>query len=168
MENDIWTVKRILEWIEGYLAKHGDESPRLSAQWLVAEALGENEADDKRASVARLARIQNVLQALLRERVSIRRLDAILEALGDLNLSEPDADLWRALEYVRARMARFLSAQYLDADGALRVVMLEPETEDALAAAKELEKVKSSVEGMSIVKEFYIKGKLINIVVKPA
>ncbi len=40
--------------------------------------------------------------------------------------------------------------------------------EDALAAAKELEKVKSSIEGMSIVKEFYIKGKLINIVVKPA
>ena len=40
MEDDIWTVKRILEWIEGYLAKHGDENPRLSAQWLVAEALG--------------------------------------------------------------------------------------------------------------------------------
>ena len=40
MEDVIWTVKRILEWIEGYLAKHGDENPRLSAQWLVAEALG--------------------------------------------------------------------------------------------------------------------------------
>ena len=40
--------------------------------------------------------------------------------------------------------------------------------EDALAAAKELEKVKSSIEGMSIVKEFYVKGKLVNIVVKPA
>ncbi len=39
MEDDIWTVKRILEWIEGYLAKRGDENPRLSAQWLVAEAL---------------------------------------------------------------------------------------------------------------------------------
>lgn len=40
MENDIWTVKRILEWIEGYLAQHGDENPRVSAQWLVSEALG--------------------------------------------------------------------------------------------------------------------------------
>ncbi|MBQ4080832.1 MAG: FHIPEP family type III secretion protein [Thermoguttaceae bacterium] len=116
-------------------AKRLIERLRETEPALVAEALGENEADDKRATVARLARIQNVLQALLRERVSIRRLDAILEALGDLNLSEPDADLWRALEYVRARMARFLSAQYQDADGALRVVMLEPETEDALAAA---------------------------------
>ncbi len=40
MADDIWTVKRILEWIEGYLANHDDENPRLSAQWLVSEALG--------------------------------------------------------------------------------------------------------------------------------
>lgn len=40
MSDDIWTVKRILEWIEGYLSKHGDDKPRASAQWLVAEALG--------------------------------------------------------------------------------------------------------------------------------
>lgn len=39
MVDDIWTVKRILEWIEGYLEKHGDENPRLSAQWLVSDAL---------------------------------------------------------------------------------------------------------------------------------
>ena len=40
MADDIWTVKRILDWIEGYLEKHGDENPRVSTQWLVAEALG--------------------------------------------------------------------------------------------------------------------------------
>ena len=40
MADDIWTVKRILDWIEGYLAQHGDEKPRASAQWLVSEALG--------------------------------------------------------------------------------------------------------------------------------
>lgn len=40
MADDIWTVKRILEWIEGYLGQHGDENPRISAQWLVSEALG--------------------------------------------------------------------------------------------------------------------------------
>lgn len=34
-----WTVKTILDWIEGYLTQHGDEHPRLSAQWLVADAL---------------------------------------------------------------------------------------------------------------------------------
>ena len=40
MEEDIWTVKRVLAWIEGYLAQRGDENPRVSAQWLVSEALG--------------------------------------------------------------------------------------------------------------------------------
>lgn len=40
MTNDVWTVKRILDWIEGYLAARDDENPRLSAHWLVSEALG--------------------------------------------------------------------------------------------------------------------------------
>ena len=40
MTDETWTAKRILEWIEGYLAQHGDENPRVSAQWLVSEALG--------------------------------------------------------------------------------------------------------------------------------
>lgn len=40
MTDETWTTKRILEWIEGYLAQHGDEAPRHSAQWLVSEALG--------------------------------------------------------------------------------------------------------------------------------
>lgn len=37
---ETWTVKKILEWIEGYLAQNGCENARLSAQWLVADALG--------------------------------------------------------------------------------------------------------------------------------
>lgn len=40
MEDQVWTVKRILDWIEGFLANHGDKNPKLSAQWLVSEALG--------------------------------------------------------------------------------------------------------------------------------
>lgn len=35
-----WTVRSILQWIEGYLARHNDKNPRLSAQWLVADVLG--------------------------------------------------------------------------------------------------------------------------------
>lgn len=42
MAEEIWTVKRILKWIEGYLSQHGDDAPRASAQWLVSEALGLN------------------------------------------------------------------------------------------------------------------------------
>lgn len=39
MTNEEWTVGRILEWIEGYLAEHGDDNSRVSAQWLVGSAL---------------------------------------------------------------------------------------------------------------------------------
>ncbi len=41
-------------------------------------------------------------------------------------------------------------------------------SEDAIAAAKGSEKVAASLEGMSIVKELYVKGRLVNIVVKPS
>ncbi len=37
---DVWTVKAILDWCVGYLEKNGDPNPRLSAQWLLSEALG--------------------------------------------------------------------------------------------------------------------------------
>ena len=35
-----WTIRKALEWTEGYLADKGDENPRLSAQWLLSEACG--------------------------------------------------------------------------------------------------------------------------------
>ena len=39
-ETDIWTIRAALEWTVGYLERKGDESPRLSAQWLLSEACG--------------------------------------------------------------------------------------------------------------------------------
>ncbi len=38
--SEVWTVGSVLNWIEGYLADHGDASPRVSARWLVSDALG--------------------------------------------------------------------------------------------------------------------------------
>ena len=40
MTDDVWTTGRVLSWIEGYLDERGDATPRVSAQWLVSEALG--------------------------------------------------------------------------------------------------------------------------------
>ena len=37
---DVWTVKTTLDWVEGYLQRHGDENPRTSAQWLLSEVTG--------------------------------------------------------------------------------------------------------------------------------
>ncbi len=48
------------------------------------------------------------------------------------------------------------------------VVDAEISQEGAIAAAKELERIKEAVAGMDIVKELYVKGKLVNIVVRPA
>ncbi len=39
-ELDTWTVKQALDWTCGYLERKGDENPRVSAEWLIAEACG--------------------------------------------------------------------------------------------------------------------------------
>lgn len=38
MADDIWTIKAALDWTVGYLDRKGDEHPRQSAEWLLAEA----------------------------------------------------------------------------------------------------------------------------------
>ena len=38
--SETWTVGSVLAWIEGFLAEHGDNSPRIAARWLVSDALG--------------------------------------------------------------------------------------------------------------------------------
>ena len=118
-------------------AKRLVERLRAFSPSLVEEALGEqsSESSESRETAARLARIQTVLRLLLAERVSIRRLDAILEAINDLTLREPTANTYRILEYTRARLSRFLSAQYRNEDSEMFVVMFEPEAESALASS---------------------------------
>jgi flagellar biosynthesis protein FlhA len=91
--------------------------------------------DDLTPGAMKLAQIQQVLQLLLREGVSIRPLDLILETLGDFAARESNP--YRLLDRVRVRMARALSAKNRAEDGTLRVAMFEPETEDALRDAVE-------------------------------
>lgn len=40
MAEEIWTIKAALDWTAGYLERKGDESPLVSAQWLLSEATG--------------------------------------------------------------------------------------------------------------------------------
>ena len=35
-----WTIQKLIGWAAGYLKKHGVDSPRLSAEVLLATALG--------------------------------------------------------------------------------------------------------------------------------
>lgn len=39
-DGDIWTIKAALDWTVGFLERKGDANPRLSAEWLMAEATG--------------------------------------------------------------------------------------------------------------------------------
>ena len=38
--DEVWTVRRILDWTVGFLERKGDEHPRLSAEWLLSDATG--------------------------------------------------------------------------------------------------------------------------------
>ena len=47
------------------------------------------------------------------------------------------------------------------------VISAEATQEEAIAAAKANEKIAAAIDGMTIVKELYVKGRLVNIVVRP-
>lgn len=77
--------------------------------------------------------IQRVLQMLLAERVSIRDLAAIVEAIADVAGASRDP---RAIaEHVRARLGRQICAQHADTDGRLTILPLSPHWEDSFAVA---------------------------------
>jgi flagellar biosynthesis protein FlhA len=73
--------------------------------------------------------VQRVLQNLVRERISIRDLITILEALGDAAGIYRDIDA--LTEYVRSRMARSICSQYAQPEG-LYVLTLDPPLEQLL------------------------------------
>jgi flagellar biosynthesis protein FlhA len=74
--------------------------------------------------------IQKVLQNLLRERVSIRSLEAILEALGDCAPRSKDAEI--LTEYARNALGRSICRSLVEPDGKLYAVSVDPKLEDAI------------------------------------
>jgi flagellar biosynthesis protein FlhA len=73
--------------------------------------------------------IQRVLQGLLSERVSIRDLPLILEALGDVAGSTGSTTVM--IEYVRGRLARQISRDATSEAGYIPVLPLSPQWEQA-------------------------------------
>jgi flagellar biosynthesis protein FlhA len=80
-----------------------------------------------------LGEIQAVLRNLLKERVPIRDLAGILEVLADNAAVTRNTSV--LAEAVRQTMARTLSNQYRDEEGALHVFTLSPELENMLREA---------------------------------
>ena len=82
-------------------------------------------------AVVTVTTLQRVLQSLLREKVSIRDLAAILEGLAEA--APHTTSVTTLVEHVRARLARQLCWQHKGDDGALPIVTLSPEWEQAFA-----------------------------------
>ncbi|MGE4159514.1 MAG: flagellar biosynthesis protein FlhA [Planctomycetota bacterium] len=80
--------------------------------------------------------VQRVLQCLLKERVSIRDLETILETITDyaprLRGEKGPLDLETLAEYVRVNLGRAICHSVRGSDGSIHVVLLEPRLEDHL------------------------------------
>ncbi len=127
---------------ESVLATHLTELIRRFAPDLLSrqdtQALLENLRTDYPALIEELVpttltvgEVQEVLQNLLAERVSIRDLVTICESLATHARITRDIDL--LTEYSRAALARQLSRQYGDDEGTLHVITLAPRTEEEIA-----------------------------------
>jgi flagellar biosynthesis protein FlhA len=88
-------------------------------------------ADDLIPSVISASTLQRVLQALLRERVSIRDLATILEGIAEA--APHTSSLTQLTEAVRAKLGRQLCWANRGDDGALPIVTLSPDWESAFA-----------------------------------
>jgi flagellar biosynthesis protein FlhA len=83
-----------------------------------------------------LGTLQRVLQNLLRERVSVRDLQSILDSLVNHSPEMKDPD--HLSEYVRSSLGRTILKTYAQPDGTLEVMTFDPVLEEVLA--KEAEK----------------------------
>lgn len=79
--------------------------------------------------------VQRVLQALLRERVSIRDLESILEAIADWAPRTKDPEI--LTEYARHALARGLCHQHRADDGRIHCLTLDPAIEEVIGKSLE-------------------------------
>lgn len=83
--------------------------------------------------VLSLVEVQKVLQNLLREKVSVRHLEAILEVLADAGRSIKDAD--RLTEIIRQRLGPAICQALASGNGDLTVITLDPGIEQKIAGS---------------------------------
>jgi flagellar biosynthesis protein FlhA len=83
--------------------------------------------------VCSVGEVQRVLRQLLRERVPVRDLTTILEAMADAASVSKDPDV--IIEAVRTALGRAVCRSYQADNGDLKVIALSPALEDALAAS---------------------------------
>lgn len=105
--------------------------------------------------VLSLGSVQQVLANLLREQISIRDLRSILETLADWghHVKSPE----KLAEFVRRRFARSITAKYVNSEGVLPLVSLNPAFERVLS-----ESLQQTDEGSFLAMEPSVAQSLIN------
>jgi flagellar biosynthesis protein FlhA len=88
--------------------------------------------NDMVPSQVSMGTIQRILQNLLDEKISIRDLPTILEAISESGLGTKS--ITALTEFVRSRLARQITYSFAQ-HGALTVVMLSPEWESEIASS---------------------------------
>lgn len=99
--------------VQGLLDTLGKHSPKA--------------VEDLVPGVLPLGTVQKVLQLLVRENVSIRDMLTIVETLGDFGPGMKNPDM--LAEYVREKLSRSIVRPYLDSQGTLPVLTLNPHAE---------------------------------------
>ena len=82
----------------------------------------------------RVTEIQKILHGLLRERVSIRNMVSILEAVADY--APVSKNIWFLTEKARQALASQICQQYADDDRKLRVLTIDPALEQRIIDSK--------------------------------
>jgi len=116
-----------------------ENMPDLLSYGEVQKLLKDLSAEEKKLvedlipSVATASTVQRVLQALLKERVSIRDLPTILEGIAE---AAPHTNsIINLVEQVRARLGRQICWANRSDDGSLPIISLSPDWETAFAEA---------------------------------
>ncbi|MFH0974633.1 MAG: flagellar biosynthesis protein FlhA [Spirochaetota bacterium] len=81
-----------------------------------------------------LGEIQQILQNLLRERVSIRNMVTILETTASY-ADRTGRNIGLITEYVRTSLSRQICKTYIDKDNSISIISLDPEIEDIIASS---------------------------------
>jgi len=116
------------------IKRHGDELLTRQEVNRLLDALKERAPkliEELIPDVVKPGEVQAVLQLLLRERVPIRDLETILEAVGDWAPRTKDPEI--LTEYARNALARTICHQYRNGDGVICCVTLDPAIEELVA-----------------------------------
>jgi flagellar biosynthesis protein FlhA len=89
--------------------------------------------DELIPNIMTLGEVQKVLQNLLREKVSIRNLGAILEVLADAGRNNKNAE--HLTELVRQRLGTAICQSLADSSGSVYVLTLDPAIEHTITAS---------------------------------